>query len=86
MAVDSNYLIIAIIAGGIAGFVVGLFPLIIGHVLDQKRLGVTGIITCVICGFILGLLLAVPVALGFTVAIAIKSRNKRKKKVDVYDF
>ena len=83
---DTNFLMVAIIAGGIAGLICGLFPLIIGLVMKQNNLAIGGIIACIIAGMILGLIAAIPTALGFTIAIAMKGRDARKAKVDNYDF
>lgn len=83
---SENFLLFAIIVGGVAGLVVGLFPLIVGLIMNQNRLAVTGIFACGIAGMILGLIAAIPTSLGFTIAIALKARDSRKSKVETYDF
>lgn len=83
---QESFLLIAIIAGGIAGLVCGLFPLIIGLIMKQNKLAIWGIIACFVAGMILGLIAAIPTALGFSVAIALKGRDARKAKIDQYDF
>jgi hypothetical protein len=52
----------------VAGLVAGLLPLI-GFVRDRRRLAIVGFVVTAVSGLILGLILAVPVAIGFTLAI-----------------
>jgi len=66
---QGQFLIIAIIAGGIAGAVCGLLPFFLGRSRGRAGLGVGGLVACVLSGFVLGLLAAVPMAIIFTVVI-----------------
>lgn len=66
------YTIGAFIGGAIAGALCGLAPLLVGNSRGQQQLGLIGFISCVVAGLLLGLLLAVPVALVFTIVILTK--------------
>jgi hypothetical protein len=70
---DSELIIGAILAG----IVCGLVPLIFGHVKGEKGLAWGGFAACIVAGFILGLLLAVPMAIVFTVVIWKNSKEQR---------
>jgi hypothetical protein len=59
------------IAGGMfAGLLVGLIPFWIAKSRGDSKLAGTAMTWCVIAGAVLGILLAAPVALGFSVAAA----------------
>jgi len=67
---------IAVIIGSlVGGALAGLLPLIFGKKRDKAVLGIIGFVVCLICGFILGLLLALPVAVIFTVIIIVTSKK-----------
>ena len=70
---DPNF-IAAIIGGLVMGALCGLGPLIAGRRKGFKSLGLIGFITCVVCGGILGILLAGPVALIWTVVLLTKRK------------
>lgn len=58
----------------VAGALCGLVPLIVGYHRRQISVGIVGLICCIIAGFILGIILALPVAAVFTIIIcSIKS-------------
>jgi hypothetical protein len=59
----------ALVAGLVAGIICGLLPLIVGLIKDRRQLAIVGFVVTAVSGLILGILLAVPVALGFTLAI-----------------
>ena len=65
----------AIVAGLIAGIVVGLIPLGAGFFKDRRALGLVGFVSSALSGAILGLLLALPVAIVFTLAIFLMRRE-----------
>jgi hypothetical protein len=56
------------------GGLCGLLPLIIGMRKGQQGLGLTGFVVCVLCGLVLGVLLAAPAAIVFTLIIVSKAR------------
>ncbi len=60
-------------AGLLAGFVCGLCPLIVAMARHKSLLGMTAMVACLLAGMILGLIAAIPVSVGFTVAAAINS-------------
>jgi len=64
-----------IIGGLVAGLLCGLVPFFVGKNKGQQDLGTVALLVCAVCGMILGILLAVPVAIVFTVVIV----NKAKK-------
>ncbi len=55
--------------GFVVGALCGLLPLIIGLKKQRRGLALTSCISCVVSGLILGLILAVPVSIIFTVVI-----------------
>jgi hypothetical protein len=57
--------------GLVAGIVCGLIPLAAGLIKHRIALGVIGLVVCAACGAILGILLALPVAIVFTLAIVL---------------
>jgi len=59
----------AILIGLIVGVVCGLAPLVSGFLTGRVGLGVAGLVVTAISGMLLGLLLAVPVAIVFTLVI-----------------
>jgi len=69
-----GFLIGAIIGGLVAGALCGTLPLVIGLKRKCQGLAIGGFIACVIGGAILGLLLAVPLALIFTTIIMFSSK------------
>src|SRR5262249_58569432 len=62
-------IILGCLCGGVAGFLWGLLPLFIGRYREQEILGWVGLACCTVGGVVLGLLLAVPLALLFTILI-----------------
>ena len=61
-----------LVGGAFVGLLCGLAPLLAGQSKNQSQLGWIGFASCVISGLLLGLLLAVPVALVFTLVILLK--------------
>lgn len=64
------------IFGGVAGTLVGLIPFYAGKNKNQLRLSEKAIVTCGISGVILGLILAIPVAVGYTLVIYGRYRDE----------
>lgn len=66
-----GFLVGALFGGLVAGAVCGLLPFFLAKSRNRVPLGTAALITCGVCGVILGLILALPVALIFTVIIVI---------------
>ena len=62
-----------LLGGAIMGVLVGLLPWFLGRGRDQDRLGKQGLMWSAVAGTAFGLLLAGPVALGFTTVILRRS-------------
>ncbi len=60
-----------LIGGGIAGFVCGLLPYFVGKNKNPKLANIA-LISCAISGIVLGAILALPVAVVFTIIITVK--------------
>ena len=65
----------AAVAGGIVGVVCGLIPFITGLVRGDTTLAIGGLVACILGGVVLGLLLAVPLAILFTVLIVRRTKK-----------
>ena len=65
-----------VIGGGIAGAVLGLLPFFVGRRLKQQKLAAQALTWCCIAGVALGMVLAGPVALVFTLVLV--SRRERE--------
>jgi hypothetical protein len=65
----SVYTIAAIFGGGVTGAICGLLPYFTGR-RKNKKLSKISIWVCTAAGIILGIILALPVALFFTIVIA----------------
>ena len=74
----------ALLVGFIVGVVCGLAPLISGFLTGRVGLGVAGLVVTAISGALLGLLLAVPVAIVFTLAVWFMrpERTRPRRHVD----
>lgn len=72
MVHDTGYWIGIFIGGFLVGGLCGIAPLIAGSAKNQQTLGYVGLATCVVSGLILGLILAAPVALVFTLVILLR--------------
>jgi hypothetical protein len=64
---------VRIVGGMIAGTLVGLIPFAVAKSRGDTRFGQTAIGWSVLAGAVLGIVLAAPVALGFTIAAAKRS-------------
>jgi hypothetical protein len=71
----------AIVAGLVVGLICGLLPLITGLVKGRRELAIVGFITTAVGGLILGILLALPIAIGFTLAIFFWKPGRRDRHV-----
>jgi uncharacterized membrane protein len=70
--------VFGVVGGGLAvGTVLGLIPLILGQSIAQVKLGRVGFFCTLGGGFIGGVFLALPVALGFVVALAVRWRRAK---------
>jgi Zn-dependent protease with chaperone function len=69
----------AIAIGSAMGLVCGLVPLTFGLTRDEKGLAWGGFGACVLAGAMLGLLLAIPMAIVFTVLIRNNSRRSERQ-------
>ena len=70
MGAEQTAHLIGILLGALfVGALCGLLPLFVGLKRQKTGLAVAGLISCVIGGFILGIILALPVAIVFTVII-----------------
>lgn len=65
-------IIIATISGAIMGAICGLIPLLLGRKKGHNNIGTIGFISCIVSGAILGILLALPVAIVFMIVILVK--------------
>lgn len=69
---------IAMMIGGfVAGSLCGLVPFFVGKRKGQTNLAVIALLVCAFCGMILGILLALPAAVVFTVIIVIRANSAR---------
>jgi hypothetical protein len=70
----------ALFAGLIVGGASGLIPLLFGEYGGEAKLGRKAFLFSVLAGLIGGFIAAVPVALGFTVAIVRRKRTRRRSE------
>ncbi|HEY2866582.1 MAG TPA: hypothetical protein VGJ02_05780 [Pyrinomonadaceae bacterium] len=61
------------IANAVLGLLFGLFPLVVGLKMGNVKYGVIGLIASIIGGLLLSVILAVPIALAFTL-LALRSQ------------
>ncbi len=67
--------------GFVVGVLCGLLPLILGLKKQRCGLALTSCISCVVSGLILGLILAVPVSIIFTVVILFLKKPKEQNPI-----
>lgn len=66
--IESSASIFGTIIGAlIAGVIVGLIPFFLGRKWGKQRLGTVGLVVCILCNFLLGLMLSVPACLVFVI-------------------
>jgi hypothetical protein len=75
---DSSFLLFSMIGGLVAGAVMGLIPLIVGLKKRQKVLAWSGFGACTLGGILLGLLLALPIAIVFLIIILVRGKKTPK--------
>jgi hypothetical protein len=63
----------------VVGMICGLVPWYFGRRRERPGVGSAGMLACVVMGFLLGLLGAVPTALAFTIVIALLPAPKKKR-------
>jgi hypothetical protein len=76
-AVNTNspeYAFAVLLGSLIAGVICGLWPLCVGLSLNRPIMAVIGFFTCIPCGYLLGCLLALPVAFVFKLLIQAMGR------------
>ena len=78
-APDLAFTIGTLVGGFVAGMLCGMIPYHFGKKRKQPQLALAGLMTCTLSGVILGLLLALPVAGGFSLAIALRSKPEKPK-------
>ena len=69
---DGAFMAGVLVGALLMGVVIGLIPLIIGIVKEQRTLGIIGLVSCIVGNLILGLLLSIPIALIFSIIILTK--------------
>ena len=73
MPTNSTAYWIGVFIGGLSmGAFCGLAPLIAGVIKHRENLGYIGFASCIVSGLLLGIILAAPVALVFTLIILFK--------------
>lgn len=65
--------------GGVAGFGCGLAPYYVGRWFGRVRLGAAGFYTCLVGGAVLGLMLALPMMIIFTITMLLLGRPDSKR-------
>lgn len=79
----SGFAVGMFLGGAMAGMVCGLLPYFVGKKKGNGKLGGIGFFSCIGAGLILGLLLALPVAIVFTVVIIVKADKSSKDEDEV---
>ena len=69
---DGAFMAGVLVGALLMGVVIGLIPLIIGIVKEQRNLGIIGLVSCTVGNLILGLFLSIPIALIFSIIILTK--------------
>ncbi|MDD3192770.1 MAG: hypothetical protein PHE47_02800 [Oscillospiraceae bacterium] len=69
MSVHYSYIGLALVVGVVLGGLLGLVPLICGLVKKRTGLAISGFFACMVGGIVLGIFLAVPMCILFTVLI-----------------
>jgi hypothetical protein len=72
-----------IIGGFVAGSLCGLVPFFMGRRKGQQDLATIALLVCAFCGMILGILLALPAAIVFTIVIVNKGSSARASNADL---
>ncbi|MGB8261947.1 MAG: hypothetical protein WCE75_16425 [Terracidiphilus sp.] len=75
---NDGYMFGYLIGGALMGLVCGLLPYFVGKKKNVEGLPVTALWVCAVCGLLLGILLALPVAIVFTVVIANKAKAQSR--------
>jgi len=70
-----------LVGGGGVGLICGLLPYFIGKKRNNRRLGKYGLYACVVSGLILGIILALPMGIAFSVAIIASGTPTLNKKL-----
>src|SRR5262245_12094090 len=84
---SSAFLIGALVGACLVGCLCGALPLSVGLAMKRYGLAIGGFITCLVGGLILGVLLAGPAAIVFTIIIASlgKPVSRRRSRRRYYD-
>jgi ABC-type tungstate transport system substrate-binding protein len=75
-----GFFIGTLLGGAVAGLICGLLPYFIGKKKDSRRLGKFALYACIVSGLILGIILALPMAIAFSLAIIASSHPSLNKK------
>ena len=67
----------AVVGSLLVGVLLGLVPLILGQYVGEAKFGRLGFLLSVVAGFIAGAIGAVPVSIGFAVAIILRWRRAK---------
>ena len=69
---------IGAIAGSlVVGAAAGLVPFVLGQLLNQAKVGRIGFLSCVVASLVGGVLLALPVAVVFVIAVIVMWRRAK---------
>ena len=68
-----------IVGAIVAGVICGVVPLIVGLTRGETGLAWGGFVSCIVGGFVLGLIAALPLAIIFTVLIVKNSKVQRAR-------
>jgi hypothetical protein len=71
-----GYWVGVVVGGFVMGTLCGLVPFFIGKKRNQMTLAVGGLAACIVGGLILGLILALPLSIAFTVIIVFANPKK----------
>lgn len=63
------YLFGTIVGALVAGALIGLIPFFLGRKYGKATLGAVGLVVCILCNFLLGMLLSIPACLVFVLII-----------------
>lgn len=76
-----GFFIGTLLGGGVVGLICGLLPYFIGMKKDNRRLGKFALYACIASGLILGIILALPMGIAFSVAIIVSRTPTLEKKL-----
>ena len=83
---DSQFWFAILMGAAMTGGAMGLFPLVVGLILNRRTLAASGFFATLVAGLVLGIIAAFPMALVFTTLIARDVKKERKSKDEVYSY